>query len=117
MKKSLLVSTLAVAFCAIVALAGTHKVKKIMVDNIQKSTAVKSLKAISKAGKAADETPNLQVLLEEDFSKFTAGSEATPDATDVADATTGYIADELTNTPAGAETACFKPADAHISAS
>lgn len=99
MKKSLLVSTLAVAFCAIVALAGTHKVKKIMVDNIQKSTAVKSLKAISKAGKAADETPNLQVLLEEDFSKFTAGSEATPDATDVADATTGYIADELTNTP------------------
>lgn len=99
MKKSLLVSTLAVAFCAIVALAGTHKVKKIMVDNIQKSTAVKSLKAISKAGEAADETPNLQVLLEEDFSKFTAGSEATPDATDVADATTGYIADELTNTP------------------
>ena len=39
------------------------------------------------------------MLLEEDFSKFTAGSEATPDATDVADATTGYIADELTNTP------------------
>lgn len=99
MKKSLLVSTLAVAFCAIVALAGTHKVKKIMVDNIQKSTTAKSLKAISKAGEAADETPNLQVLLEEDFSKFTAGSEATPDATDVADATTGYIADELTNTP------------------
>ena len=57
------------------------------------------MKAISKAGEAADETPNLQVLLEEDFSKFTAGSEATPDATDVADATTGYIADELTNTP------------------
>ncbi len=78
---------------------GTHKVKKIMVDNIQKSTAVKSLKAISKAGEAADETPNLQVLLEEDFSKFTAGSEATPDATNVTDATTGYIADELTNTP------------------
>lgn len=99
MKKSLLVSTLAVAFCAIVALAGTHKVKKIMVDNIQKSTAVKSLKSLSKAGETADETPNLQVLLEEDFSKFTAGSEATPDATDVADATTGYIADELTNTP------------------
>lgn len=99
MKKSLLVSTLAVAFCAIVALAGTHKVKKIMVDNIQKSTTVKSLKSLSKAGEAADETPNLQVLLEEDFSKFTAGSEATPDATDVADATTGYIADELTNTP------------------
>lgn len=99
MKKSLLVSTLAVAFCAIVALAGTHKVKKIMVDNIQKSTTVKSLKAISKAGEAANETPNLQVLLEEDFSKFTAGSEATPDATNVADATTGYIADELTNTP------------------
>lgn len=99
MKKSLLVSTLAVAFCAIVALAGTHKVKKIMVDNIQKSTTVKSLKAISKAGEATDETPNLQVLLEEDFSKFTAGSEATPDATDVADATTGYIADKLTNTP------------------
>ena len=49
--------------------------------------------------RGADETPNLQVLLEEDFSKFTAGSEATPDATDVADATTGYIADELTNTP------------------
>lgn len=99
MKKSLLVSTLAVAFCAIVALAGTHKVKKFTVDNIQKSTTVKSLKAISKAGEAADETPNLQVLLEEDFSKFTAGSEATPDATDVADATTGYIANELTNTP------------------
>lgn len=99
MKKSLLVSTLAVAFCAIVALAGTHKVKKIMVDNIQKSTTVKSLKSLSKTGEAADETPNLQVLLEEDFSKFTAGSEATPDATDVADATTGYIADELTNTP------------------
>ena len=99
MKKSLLVSTLAVAFCAIVALAGTHKVKKFTVDNIQKSTTVKSLKAISKAGEAADETPNLQVLLEEDFSKFTAGSEATPDATNVADATTGYIADELTNTP------------------
>lgn len=99
MKKSLLVSTLAVAFCAIVALAGTHKVKKIMVDNIQKSTTVKSLKSLSKAGEAADETPNLQVLLEEDFSKFTAGSEATPDATDVADATTGYIANELTNTP------------------
>ena len=99
MKKSLLVSTLAVAFCAIVALAGTHKVKKIMVDNIQKSTTVKSLKSLSKAGEAADETPNLQVLLEEDFSKFTAGSEATPDATDVADATTEYIADELTNTP------------------
>ena len=99
MKKSLLVSTLAVAFCAIVALAGTHKVKKIMVDNIHKSTTVKSLKSLSKAGEAADETPNLQVLLEEDFSKFTAGSEATPDATDVADATTGYIADELTNTP------------------
>ena len=99
MKKSLLVSTLAVAFCAIVALAGTHKVKKIMVDNIQKSTTVKSLESLSKAGEAADETPNLQVLLEEDFSKFTAGSEATPDATDVADATTGYIADELTNTP------------------
>ena len=98
-EKSLLVSTLAVAFCAIVALAGTHKVKKIMVDNIQKSTTVKSLKSLSKAGEAADETPNLQVLLEEDFSKFTAGSEATPDATDVADATTGYIADELTNTP------------------
>ena len=73
--------------------------KKIMVDNIQKSTTVKSLKSLSKAGEAADETPNLQVLLEEDFSKFTAGSEATPDATDVADATTGYIADELTNTP------------------
>lgn len=70
-----------------------------MVDNIQKSTTVKSLKSLSKAGEAADETPNLQVLLEEDFSKFTAGSEATPDATDVADATTGYIADELTNTP------------------
>ena len=83
MKKSLLVSTLAVAFCAIVALAGTHKVKKIMVDNIQKSTTVKSLKSLSKAGEAADETPNLQVLLEE----------------------------------AGAETACFKPADPHISAS
>lgn len=99
MKKSLLVSTLAVAFCAIVALAGTHKVKKFTVDNIQKSTTVKSLKSLSKAGEAADETPNLQVLLEEDFSKFTAGSEATPDATDVADATTGYIADELTNTP------------------
>lgn len=99
MKKSLLVSTLAVAFCAIVALAGTHKVKKIMVDNIQKSTTVKSLKSLSKAGETADETPNLQVLLKEDFSKFTAGSEATPDATDVADATTGYIADELTNTP------------------
>lgn len=99
MKKSLLVSTLAVAFCAIVALAGTHKVRKITVDNIQKSTTVKSLKSLSKAGEAADETPNLQVLLEEDFSKFTAGSEATPDATDVADATTGYIADELTNTP------------------
>ena len=99
MKKSLLVSTLAVAFCAIVALAGTHKVKKIMVDNIQKSTTVKSLKSLSKAGEAADETPNLQVLLEEDFSKFTAGCEATPDATDVADATTGYIANELTNTP------------------
>ena len=66
MKKSLLVSTLAVAFCAIVALAGTHKVKKIMVDNIQKSTTVKSLKSLSKAGEAADETPNLQVLLEED---------------------------------------------------
>ena len=99
MKKSLLVSTLAVAFCAIVALAGTHKVKKIMVDNIQKSTTVKSLKSLSKAGEAADETPNLQVLLEEDFSKFTAGSEATPDATNVADATTGYIADKLTNTP------------------
>mgnify|MGYP000882659697 FL=1 len=99
MKKSLLVSTLAVAFCAIVALAGTHKVKKIMVDNIQKSTTVKSLESLSKAGETADETPNLQVLLEEDFSKFTAGSEATPDATDVADATTGYIADELTNTP------------------
>lgn len=99
MKKSLLVSTLAVAVCAIVALAGTHKVKKFTVDNIQKATTVKTLKAISKAGEAADETPNLQVLLEEDFSKFTAGSEATPDATDVADATTGYIADELTNTP------------------
>ena len=99
MKKSLLVSTLAVAFCAIVVMAGTHKVRKITVDNIQKSTTVKSLKSLSKAGEAADETPNLQVLLEEDFSKFTAGSEATPDATDVADATTGYIADELTNTP------------------
>lgn len=99
MKKSLLVSTLAVAVCAVVALAGTHKVKKFTVDNIQKATTVKTLKAISKAGEAADETPNLQVLLEEDFSKFTAGSEATPDATDVADATTGYIADELTNTP------------------
>lgn len=70
-----------------------------MVDNIQKSTTVKSLESLSKAGETADETPNLQVLLEEDFSKFTAGSEATPDATDVADATTGYIADELTNTP------------------
>lgn len=80
-------------------MAGTHKVRKITVDNIQKSTTVKSLKSLSKAGEAADETPNLQVLLEEDFSKFTAGSEATPDATDVADATTGYIADELTNTP------------------
>lgn len=99
MKKSLLVSTLAVAVCAVVALAGTHKVKKFTVDNIQKATTVKTLKAISKAGEAADETPNLQVLLEEDFSKFTAGSEATPDATDVTDATTGYIADELTNTP------------------
>lgn len=99
MKKSLLVSTLAVAVCAVVALAGTHKVKKFTVDNIQKATTVKTLKSLSKAGEAADETPNLQVLLEEDFSKFTAGSEATPDATDVADATTGYIADELTNTP------------------
>ena len=99
MKKSLLVSTLAVVFCAVVALAGTHKVKKIMVDNIQKSTTVKSLKSLSKANEATDETPNLQVLLEEDFSKFTAGSEATPDATDVTDATTGDIADELTNTP------------------
>lgn len=99
MKKSLLVSTLAVAVCAVVALAGTHKVKKFTVDNIQKATTVKTLKAISKAGEAADETPNLQMLLEEDFSKFTAGSEATPDATDVTDATTGYIADELTNTP------------------
>lgn len=108
MKKSLLVSTLAVAFCAIVALAGTHKVKKIMVDNIQKSTTVKSLKSLSKAGEAADETPNLQVLLEEDFSKFTAGSEATPDATDVADATTGYIADELTNTPGWSEDGVFQ---------
>ena len=108
MKKSLLVSTLAVAFCAIVALAGTHKVKKIMVDNIQKSTTVKSLKSLSKAGEAADETPNLQVLLEEDFSKFTAGSEATPDATDVADATTGYIADELTNTPGWSGSGVFQ---------
>lgn len=99
MKKSLLVSTLAVAVCAVVALAGTHKVKKFTVDNIQKATTVKTLKAISKAGEAADETPNLQVLLEEDFSKFTAGSETTPDATDVTDATTGYIADELTNAP------------------
>ena len=108
MKKSLLVSTLAVAFCAIVALAGTHKVKKIMVDNIQKSTTVKSLKSLSKAGEAADETPNLQVLLEEDFSKFTAGSDATPDATDVADATTGYIADELTNTPGWSGSGVFQ---------
>lgn len=99
MKKSLLVSTLAVAVCAVVALAGTHKVEKFTVDNIQKATTVKTLKAISKAGEAADETQNLQVLLEEDFSKFTAGSETTPDATDVTDATTGYIADELTNTP------------------
>lgn len=108
MKKSLLVSTLAVAFCAIVALAGTHKVKKIKVDNIQKSTTVKSLKSLSKAGEAADETPNLQVLLEEDFSKFTAGSEATPDATDVADATTGYIADKLTNTPGWSGSGVFQ---------
>lgn len=89
-------------------MAGTHKVKKIMVDNIQKSTTVKSLKSLSKAGEAADETPNLQVLLEEGFSKFTAGSEATPDATDVADATTGYIADELTNTPGWSGSGVFQ---------
>lgn len=47
MKKSLLVSILAVAVCAVVALAGTHKVKKFTVDNIQKATTVKTLKAIN----------------------------------------------------------------------
>ena len=99
MKKSLLVSTLAVAFCAIVALAGTHKVKKIMVDNIQKSTTVKSLKSLSKAGEAADETPNLQVLLEEDFSKFTAGSEDDPDGTELSDWNDGTIDAKYTQQP------------------
>ena len=39
------------------------------------------------------------MLLEEDFSRFTAGSEATPDATDISDVDTGAIADSYTATP------------------
>ena len=41
----------------------------------------------------------LTTILTEDFSKFTAGSEETPDATRLEDTETGIISDEYFNTP------------------
>lgn len=101
MKKSLLISTLAIAACAVLAYAGTRATTKHSVEGVKKAATEKALKAANKAVNKADEGDGEYevVLMAEDFTKFTAGSEATPDATDVTDADTGLIADELTDAP------------------
>lgn len=103
MKKTLLFSALAIAACAVVAFAGTRATTKHRVDGAKKATAEKALKAITKADDINDDGDGHDsfevVLMTENFDKFTAGSEAAPDATDVTDPTTGYIADEMTQTP------------------
>lgn len=101
MKKSLLISTLAIAACAVLAYAGTRATTKHSVAGVKKAATEKALKAANKAVNKADEGDGAYevVLMAEDFAKFTAGSEATPDATDVTDADTGLIADELTDAP------------------
>lgn len=65
----------------------------------KKQQAGKRLLAFPLGGMAKVDESEEMVVLTEDFSKFTAGSEATPDATDIADIATGNIASEYTLTP------------------
>ncbi|MFV0467463.1 MAG: hypothetical protein ACK5MK_00905, partial [Dysgonomonas sp.] len=67
------------------------KLKKVSSTLIKKKSPKRLFKSVN---------ADAQVVLTEDFSKFTSGSEATPDATDLADADNNYfIADQYTSTP------------------
>lgn len=89
------------AMSCLIALSGMAqaRVYSFSVDrNKHFKASMAQTKPVQKKISAEGEKPAGAVIWE-DFSKFTAGSEETPDATEVNDLSTGAIPDELTLTP------------------
>lgn len=93
MKNSLLLVSLAVATMATAATGLRHTLKATSAIDAK----VESL-APTKALRAADDG-DVKVLVQEDFSKFTAGSPDNPDGTELSDWSTGTIDAKYTNQP------------------
>lgn len=115
--KKITLLVLACTLCASVGFAQNRKALRAKTMKAENTEAVSSrlFTPVYKFTKAqTNATPRMlandasAVIVEEDFSKFTAGSETAPDATDLADVETGDISADYTQVPGWSGGAVFQ---------
>lgn len=115
--KKITLLVLACTLCASVGFAQNKKALRAKTMKVENTEAVSSrlFTPVYKFTKAqVTSTPRMlandasAVIVEEDFSKFTAGSETAPDATDLANAQTGDISADYTQVPGWSGAAVFQ---------
>ena len=115
--KKITLLVLACTLCASVGFAQNKKALRAKTMKVENTEAVSSrlFTPVYKFTKAqVTSTPRMlandasAVIVEEDFSKFTAGSETAPDATDLANAQTGDISADYTQVPGWSGGAVFQ---------
>lgn len=115
--KKITLLVLACTLCASVGFAQNRKALRAKTMKTENTEAVSShlFTPVYKFTKVqTNATPRMlandasAVIVEEDFSKFTAGSETAPDATDLANAQTGDISADYTQVPGWSGAAVFQ---------
>lgn len=115
--KKITLLVLACTLCTGIGFAQGRKALRAKTKKVESTEAVSSrlFTPVYKMKKAAvNATPRMlandasATIVEEDFSKFTAGSEAAPDAVDLADAQTGDISAEYTQIPGWSGAAVYQ---------
>lgn len=115
--KKITLLVLACTLCTGIGFAQGRKALRAKTKKVESAEAVSSrlFTPVYKLKKAAvNATPRMlandasATIVEEDFSKFTAGSEAAPDAVDLADAQTGDISAEYTQIPGWSGAAVYQ---------
>ena len=115
--KKITLLVLACTLCASVGFAQNRKALRAKTMKTENTEAVSShlFTPVYKFTKVqTNATPRMlandasAVIVEEDFSKFTAGSETAPDATDLADVETGDISADYTQVPGWSGGAVFQ---------
>lgn len=115
--KKITLLVLACTLCTGIGFAQGRKALRAKTKKVENTEAVSSrlFTPVYKFTKAqVTSTPRMlandasAVIVEEDFSKFTAGSETAPDATDLANAQTGDISADYTQVPGWSGAAVFQ---------